>query len=82
VTAKEGLFCHLSDELVARNLGQDRPVICLMDGERALWGAQAVYLGKTQQRYVKFRGLGLKPRSLHDPSTRRPYSRNSPLGPT
>jgi hypothetical protein len=43
VTAKEGLFCHLSDELVARNLGHDRPVICLMDGERALWDAQAVY---------------------------------------
>jgi hypothetical protein len=43
VTAKEGLFCHLSDELTARNLGHDRPVICLMDGERALWDAQAVY---------------------------------------
>jgi hypothetical protein len=42
VTAKEGLFCHLSDELVARNLGHDRPVIRLMDGERALWDAQAV----------------------------------------
>lgn len=43
VTAKEGLFCHLVDELAARNLGHDRPVICLMDGERALWDAQAVY---------------------------------------
>jgi hypothetical protein len=43
VTAKEGLFCHLTDELAARNLGHDRPVICLMDGERALWEAQAVY---------------------------------------
>src|SRR4051794_20696446 len=43
VTAKEGLFCHMSDELTARNLGHDRPVICLMDGERALWDAQAVY---------------------------------------
>lgn len=43
VTAKEGLFCHLTDELAARNLGHDRPVICLMDGERALWDAQAVY---------------------------------------
>ena len=43
VTAKEGLFCHLTDELMARNLGHDRPVICLMDGERALWDAQAVY---------------------------------------
>jgi hypothetical protein len=43
VTAKEGLFCRLTDELAARNLGRDRPVICLMDGERALWDAQAVY---------------------------------------
>jgi hypothetical protein len=43
VTAKEGPFCRLSDEVVARNLGHDRPVICLMDGERALWDAQAVY---------------------------------------
>jgi hypothetical protein len=43
VTAKEGLFCHLADELAGRNLGHDRPVVCLMDGERALWDAQAVY---------------------------------------
>jgi hypothetical protein len=43
VTAKDGLFCHLIGELTARNLGHDRPLICLMDGERALWDAQAVY---------------------------------------
>jgi hypothetical protein len=43
VTAKEGLFCQLCDELTARNLGHDRPVVCLMDGERALWEAQRVY---------------------------------------
>ncbi|HMB06915.1 MAG TPA: hypothetical protein VKP69_24665, partial [Isosphaeraceae bacterium] len=43
VTAKEGLFCRLADELTARNLGHDRPVVCLMDGERALWDAQRVY---------------------------------------
>lgn len=43
VTAKDGLFCHLIGELTARDLGHDRPVICLMDGERALWDAQAVY---------------------------------------
>jgi hypothetical protein len=43
VTAKDGLFCHLIGELTARNLGHDRPVICVMDGERALWDAQAVY---------------------------------------
>lgn len=43
VTAKDGLFCHLIGELTARDLGHDRPVICLMDGERALWDARAVY---------------------------------------
>jgi hypothetical protein len=43
VTAKDGLFCHLFDELTVRNLGQDRPVICLLDGERSLWDAQQAY---------------------------------------
>lgn len=43
VPAKEGLFCQLSTESMLRNLGQDRPVICLLDGERALWEAQRVY---------------------------------------
>ena len=43
VTAKDGLFCQLYDELTLRNLGQDRPVICLMDGERSLWDAQRAY---------------------------------------
>ena len=43
VPAKEGLFCHLYSESVARNLGHDRPVICLLDGERASWDAQGVY---------------------------------------
>src|SRR4051794_33191860 len=43
VPAKEGLFCQLYAESVARNLGHDRPVICLLDGERALWDAQGVY---------------------------------------
>ena len=33
----------MTGELTARNRGHDRPVICLMDGERALWDAQAVY---------------------------------------
>jgi hypothetical protein len=43
VPAKEGLFCHLYAESTARNLGHDRPMVCLLDGERALWEAQAVY---------------------------------------
>src|SRR5437763_726398 len=43
VPAKEGLFCQLYAESTLRNLGHDRPVICLLDGERALWDAQQVY---------------------------------------
>jgi hypothetical protein len=43
VTAKDGLFCQLFDELAARNLGQERPVVCLMDGERSLWDAREAY---------------------------------------
>lgn len=40
VNAKAGLFARLKAELSARNKGHDRPVICLMDGERALWDMQ------------------------------------------
>src|SRR5512143_1038763 len=40
VTAKDSLFCQLFDELAVRNPGPDRPVICLLDGERSLWDAQ------------------------------------------
>ncbi len=40
VNAKEGLFSRLRVESAARNKGHDRPVICLMDGERALWDMQ------------------------------------------
>lgn len=43
VTAKDGLFCRLFDELAIRNLSPARPVICLMDGERSLWDAQEAY---------------------------------------
>jgi hypothetical protein len=43
VPAKESLFCQLYTESTLRNLGEDRPVVCLLDGERALWEAQQVY---------------------------------------
>ncbi len=43
MTAKEGLFCRLWSELAHRNPGDERPVVCLMDGERALWEAKKVY---------------------------------------
>jgi hypothetical protein len=38
--AKEALFARLESEAAARNSGHDRPVVCLMDGERALWDMQ------------------------------------------
>jgi hypothetical protein len=40
VNAKDSLFARLEAEAAARNSGHDRPVICLMDGERALWDMQ------------------------------------------
>src|SRR4051812_29169267 len=43
LSAKDAVFGVLFDELNLRNAGHDRPVVCLMDGERALWEAQAVY---------------------------------------
>jgi hypothetical protein len=41
--AKDAVFCAMFDELTLRNSGDDRPVVCLMDGEHALWEAQRVY---------------------------------------
>jgi len=38
--AKDRLFALLEAESAARNSGRPRPVICLMDGERALWDMQ------------------------------------------
>jgi hypothetical protein len=43
VTAKDGLFGQWHDDLVIRNLGQDRPVICLRDGERSRWDAPGAF---------------------------------------
>ncbi|MFO0889341.1 MAG: ISKra4 family transposase [Isosphaeraceae bacterium] len=43
VTAKEAVFCRLCDELAARNPSGESPVVCLLDGERALWEARRVY---------------------------------------
>lgn len=41
--AKDATFCALFQDLNLRNAGHDRPVVCLMDGERALWDTQQVY---------------------------------------
>jgi hypothetical protein len=43
VNAKEGLFARLAAEAAARNPRHDLPVVCLMDGERALWDMQREY---------------------------------------
>ena len=44
--AKDAIFCALFQDLNLRNAGHDRPVVCLMDGERALWEAQRVYFSE------------------------------------
>jgi hypothetical protein len=46
VSAKDAVFGALFDDLNLRNAGHDRPVVCLMDGERALWEAQQVYFSE------------------------------------
>jgi hypothetical protein len=43
LSAKDAVFGALFDDLNRRDAGHDRPVVCLMDGERALWEAQQVY---------------------------------------
>lgn len=43
LNAKDAIFCALFQDLNLRNVGHDRPVVCLMDGARALWEAQRVY---------------------------------------
>jgi hypothetical protein len=40
INAKDSPFAPLEAESAARNSGHDRPVICLVDGERALWDMQ------------------------------------------
>jgi hypothetical protein len=40
VNAKDSLFALLGAESAARNPDRSRPVVCLMDGERALWDMQ------------------------------------------
>jgi hypothetical protein len=43
LNAKDAIFCALFQDLNLRNAGHDRPVVCLMDGERALWEARRAY---------------------------------------
>lgn len=42
--AKDAVFGALSDDLCRRNRGVHRPVIFLLDGERALWEHQRTYV--------------------------------------
>src|SRR3954452_15318905 len=46
LSAKDATFGALFNELNLRNAGHDRPVVCLMDGERALWDVQQVYFAE------------------------------------
>jgi hypothetical protein len=40
INAKDSLFARLEAESAARNSDPSRPVVCLLDGERALWDVQ------------------------------------------
>jgi hypothetical protein len=40
------VFGVMSDEVRARNRGRRKPVVCLLDGERALWEAKHVWFGE------------------------------------
>ena len=37
VNAKDAIFSWFSQQIAARNRGQEKHLVCLMDGERALW---------------------------------------------
>jgi hypothetical protein len=43
LNAKDAIVGAVFQDLHLRNAGHDRPVVCLMDGERALWETQRVY---------------------------------------
>jgi hypothetical protein len=43
VNGREKLFARLADEAVLRNTGGRKEIVCLLDGERALWEMYAVH---------------------------------------
>lgn len=43
VSGRALMFDWMAEEVAARNPGGDKPVICIMDGEEALWNAIAVF---------------------------------------
>ena len=46
VWARDAIFCALFQDLNLRDAGHDRPVVCLMDGERVLRETQRVYFSE------------------------------------
>jgi len=44
VNGKTRLFARLGIEVESRETDQDQPIVCLMDGERALWAAMRQWL--------------------------------------
>lgn len=47
VNAKERIFEWLQHQVGLRNSGRDKPMVCVMDGERALWKTLKKYLPVT-----------------------------------
>lgn len=44
VNGKERIFSWFAEQVKARNPNEDKPVVCVMDGERALWKLLMKYL--------------------------------------
>ena len=44
VNGKDRIFAWFADQVACRNAAGDKPVVCVMDGERALWTMLASYL--------------------------------------
>jgi len=44
INAKDAIFSWFDEQTQARNSGRSKPVVCLMDGERALWNTLHRYI--------------------------------------
>lgn len=47
ITGRTVLFGQMAEELTPRNLDMAKPVVCLMDGERALWLAKETFFAES-----------------------------------
>ena len=45
-TAAPAVFGWISDEIAQRHAGSDKPIVCIMDGEKSLWGMRDLFQGQ------------------------------------